>query len=102
MNWDVIEPLYAEYDEVAVDNPYLQFLPVTDEISGTLSNLTEICNNYLKLLTYGQFQGTAEECVAEFQDQLRAAGAEDVVANLQAQMDAFYGTTAAEETTAAE
>ena len=101
LNWDVIEPLYAEYDEIAVDNPYLQFLPVTDEISGTMSTLTEICNNYLKLLTYGQFQGTAEECVAEFQDQLRAAGAEDVVANLQAQMDAFYGTSAA-ETTAAE
>lgn len=93
-NWDAIDALYAEYDEVAVDNPYLQFIPVTDEISGSLSTLNEIVTNYTKLLTHGQFQGTAEECVAEFQDQLRAAGVEDVIANIQAQMDAFYGTAA--------
>ena len=96
LNWDAIDALYAEYDAVAVDNPYLQFIPVTDEISGTMSTLNEIVTNYTKLLTHGQFQGTAEECVAEFQDQLRAAGVEDVIANVQAQMDAFYGTTAAE------
>ena len=77
--------------------PYLEAVAATRTpviLSTGMSTLNEIVTNYTKLLTHGQFQGTAEECVAEFQDQLRAAGVEDVIANVQAQMDAFYGTAA--------
>ena len=44
----------------------------------------------MKYICFGQYDGTAEDMVAEFQDALRAAGVDEVTAELQAQIDATY------------
>ena len=44
----------------------------------------------MKLICYGQYEGTAEEIVAEFQQKLRDAGVDIVTKELQDQIDATY------------
>ena len=44
----------------------------------------------MKYLCFGQYDESAEDKVAEFQDALRAAGVDEVTAELQAQIDATY------------
>ena len=41
-------------------------------------------------ISYGKYQGTAEEIVAEMQSALKQAGIEEVTAALQEQFDALY------------
>ena len=43
-----------------------------------------------KQISYGKYQGTAEEIVAEMQSALKQAGIEEVTAALQEQFDALY------------
>ena len=52
-----------------------------------------ICNGnrLIRLqISYGKYQGTAEEIVAEMQAALKQAGIEEVTAALQEQFDALY------------
>jgi hypothetical protein len=44
----------------------------------------------MKQISFGKFQGTAEEIVAEYQAALKAAGIEEVTAELQRQFDELY------------
>lgn len=90
-NWDAIEALYAEYDEIAQPYMYGQFVADVDYISAQINNISEIHTNYMKQIAYGKYSGTAEEIVAEYQAALVAAGIEDVTAELQSQITALYG-----------
>ena len=92
LNWDEIDALYNEYDQVAIDYPYGQFVADTDNIQTQINNITEIHGNYMKQIAYGKYNGTAEEIVAEYQAALEAAGINDVTAELQRQFDELYGT----------
>lgn len=89
-NWDAIEQLYAEYNNIKIDYPYGQFVPEVDDIQAKINNVNEVYTNYTKQISFGKYQGTAEEIVAEMQAALKAAGIEDVTAALQAQFDALY------------
>lgn len=44
----------------------------------------------MKQISYGLYQGTAEEIVAEYQEAMKAAGIDEVTAELQRQFDALY------------
>jgi hypothetical protein len=89
-NWDKIDELYAKYDKVKIDYPYGQFVPDVDSIQAKIDNCNEVYTNYMKQISFGKYQGTAEEIVAEMQDALAQAGIADVAAELQTQMDALY------------
>lgn len=89
-NWDTIDALYAKYDGIKIDYPYGQFVPEVDNIQSNINNITEIHNNYMKQIAFGKFPGTAEEIVAEYQQALKDAGFEDVMAELQRQFDGLY------------
>ena len=90
MNWDVIDDLYAEYDKIKIDYPYGQFVPEVDDIQAKINNISEIHTNYMKQISFGKYQGTAEEIVAEYQAALKAAGIDEVTAELQRQFDELY------------
>lgn len=88
--WDVIDELYAEYDEIAIDYPYGQFVPDVTSIQGQINNINETHANYMNQIAYGKYSGSAEEIVEQYQSALRAAGIEDVIAELQTQIDELY------------
>ena len=89
-NWDSIDVLYKEYDGIKIDYPYGQFIPDMDNIQSMVNNVEAAYDEYMKLISYGKFQGTPEEIVAEMQAALKAAGIEEVTAELQSQVDAMY------------
>ena len=91
MNWDAINALYDEYDKIAVMYPYEAFVFDNSMVQSYINQCNEIYNTYMKYICYGQYSGTAEEIVAEFQNALRSAGVDEVTAELQAQINATYG-----------
>ena len=103
-DWDAIDELYAEYDSIAADYPYGQLVidRTVPEISMYIDNISTVYNTYMPQIVFGLAQDP-EAFVAEFRSQLQAAGIENVMAEVQRQIDAVYGDTAATtEETAAE
>ena len=90
LNWDEIDKLYAEYDKIKIEYPYGQFVPDVTNIEAYISNINEILENYMKQISYGKYNGSAEDIVAEFQSALEAGGINEVTAELQRQFDELY------------
>lgn len=89
-DWDKIDAMYEKYDQIKIDYPYGQFIPNVEEIQSYISNISEIHTSYMKQIAFGKYNGTAEDIVAEYQESLKAAGIEEVTAELQKQMDELY------------
>ena len=89
-DWDKIDAVYENYETFAIDYPYGQFNPNTDDIKSMIDNCEAVYDEYMKLISYGKYTGTAEEVVAAMQAELSAAGIDQVTAELQSQMDATY------------
>ncbi|MGI6172937.1 MAG: DUF3502 domain-containing protein [Christensenellales bacterium] len=90
LNWDAINALYEEYDKIAVMYPYEAFVFDNSMVQSYINQCNETYNTYMKYICFGQYDGTPEDIVAEFQSALRAAGADEVTAELQVQIDALY------------
>ena len=90
MNWDAINALYEEYDKIAVMYPYEAFVFDNSNVQSYINQCNEVYSTYMKYICFGQFDGSAEEIVAEFQDALRAAGVDLVTEELQRQIDETY------------
>ena len=90
LNWDEIDKLYAEYDKIKIEYPYGQFVPDVTSIEAYISNINEIFENYMKQISYGKYNGSAEDIIAEFQSALESAGINEVTAELQRQFDELY------------
>ena len=65
-------------------------VPEVDDIQSKIDNINEVYTNYTKHISYGKYQGTAEEIVAEMQSALKQACIEEVTAALLEQFDALY------------
>lgn len=89
-DWSKIDALYAEYDKIKIEYPYGQFVADIDNIRSQISNINEINTNYMKQIAFGKYSGSAEDIVAEYQAALKAAGIDEVTAELQRQFDALY------------
>ena len=89
-NWDAIDKLYAEYDSLKIDYPYGQFIPDVDDIQGKIDNVSSVQEEYMKQISFGLYNGSAEDIVAEYQAALEKAGINDVTAALQEQISATY------------
>lgn len=89
-NWDAIDALYDEYDKIKIEYPYGQFVPDVTNIEAYISNINEIFENYMKQISYGKYNGSAEDIVADFQAALEAGGINEVTAELQRQFDELY------------
>ena len=91
MNWEPINALYDEYEGIAVMYPYESFIFDNKNVQSYINICNETYTQYMKLICFGQYDETPEEIVAEFQDALRAAGVDEVTAELQRQIDETYG-----------
>ena len=81
--------LYAIYDGVAINYPYGQIVFNLDPISVELDNLSNVFNTYMPQIVYGK-NPNPEAYVAEFRQQLKAAGYERAIAEIEKQLAAVY------------
>lgn len=88
-DWEAIDALYAVYGEKSIVYPYGQFIFDRTPVSAQLDNLSNVYNTYMPQIVFGMC-ADPEAYVAEFRAQLQAAGIEDVMAEIQAQLDAVY------------
>ena len=86
-SWDDYYALIKTYDRVAVEYPWESVAFSTPEINSKLPPIVEVCNKYIPLLSTGQYEETAGDMVAEFRSELKAAGMEEVTAELQNILD---------------
>ena len=89
-NWDVVDELYTAYDKKKYDYPYGQFVPDDTEIEAKIEKCNKIYETYMKQISFGKYNGTAESIVEEMQRELALEGIDDVTAALQEQIDALY------------
>ncbi len=82
------EALVADYEQVAIDYPYGQFVPNVETIAPYLANMSNVYSTYMPLIAYGKVDD-ATTTVQEFRDAMKAAGYDEVMAELQKQMDDF-------------
>lgn len=88
--WDLYLPLVDIYNQKAVDYPYGQVVFNLDPIDGQLNNLSNVYNTYMAQIAFGK-AADPEAYVAEFRNALKAAGYEEVIAEVESQLAAVYG-----------
>lgn len=77
------------YNEDALISPVLGFTPKTDNINIELANCKNVIKAQLELLELGLVP--AEEGCNKLRSDLKAAGVEKIIAELQAQIDNWWG-----------
>lgn len=82
------EEIFNIYKEFAIDYPYGQIVFDTDNIKPQMNNLSDVYKTYVPRIAFGKTD-SPEMYVAEFREALKAAGIEEVIAELQKQMDEF-------------
>jgi hypothetical protein len=83
------DALFEAYAKVAHPYPYGQIVFDIDPISSELDNLSNIYNTYMPQIAFGK-QADPEAYVEEFRAQLKAAGYERVIAEIERQLAEVY------------
>ncbi len=89
-NWDTVDELYTLYEKKKYDYPYGQFVPDETELETKIQKCNDIYGNYMKQISFGKYNGTAESVIEEMQKELALEGIDDVTAAIQQQIDALY------------
>ncbi len=92
-DWNKIDAMYAEMAKVGRDNPYLTFVGDWDPVATQKSMCDEVNARYANILSVGKFDGSAEAFIADWQEELRQAGVQDIVDEMQRQVNEFYGVS---------
>lgn len=91
--WDGMEGMFEEYNSYAVDYPYASLIIDKTEIEVQMSAMANVLSEYIPQLAFGKYDDP-RAAVDEMREKVKAAGYEDVKANLQAQMDAYKAQVA--------
>lgn len=75
-------------NETASPSPIMGFIFLSSAVSAEIANITTVIDQYGPALNTGTID--PNENLAEFLDKLQSAGIEEVVAEAQAQLDAFH------------
>jgi putative aldouronate transport system substrate-binding protein len=86
--WDGAKDLYASYDKVKKPYPYGRFVFDKNPVNNELTAITQVVSKSLPAIAYGK-AGDPAKAVADFRSQLKAAGYDKVLAELQKQLDAY-------------
>lgn len=89
-DWDAIDALYATYDAVKINYPYGKVVFELGNIQMYLDNLSNVYNTYMPRIVFGMMDDP-EAYVAEFRAQLKAAGIDICMQEIQRQLAAVYG-----------
>lgn len=83
------QDMIDNYNSYAIDYPYGEFVVDTTNISTKISAMADVCANYIPRIAFGKVDDPEKE-VAAFQKELKAAGYDEVFAEIQSQLDAVY------------
>lgn len=84
--------LNEEWSKIAVDNPYLGFVVDTSEFSSEISSITNVNSQLGIQILLGKTNTDPKEAVAEYREQLKAAGIDKVIESVNAQYKEFLET----------
>ena len=88
--WDAIDALYSTYDGVKINYPYGKVVFELSNIQMYLDNLSNVYNTYMPRIVFGMMDDP-EAYVAEFRAQLKAAGIDMCMQEIQRQLNEVYG-----------
>ncbi|WP_338134392.1 ABC transporter substrate-binding protein [Cohnella candidum] len=86
--WDGYKDLYASYDQIKKPYPYGRFVFDKNPVNNELTAITQVVSQSLPAIVFGK-AGDPEKAVNDFRNQLKSAGYDKVVAELQKQLDAY-------------
>ena len=89
-DWEAIDALYSTYDAVKINYPYGKVVFELGNIQMYLDNLSNVYNTYMPRIVFGMMDDP-EAYVAEFRAQLKAAGIDICMQEIQRQLAAVYG-----------
>ena len=82
------DEIYAHLDKVSYDYPFENLIFNKDAIDSSQSAMANVLSTYMPQLQAGKFADPAAE-IDKMREELKAAGYDDVLKSLQADMDAF-------------
>lgn len=89
-DWEAIDKLYAQYDEVKINYPYGRVVFDLSSIQMYLDNLSNVYNTYMPRIVFGMVDDPAAY-VAEFRQKLKEAGIDICMEEIQRQINEAYG-----------
>ena len=94
-DWEAIDALYAEYEKVKINYPYGRVVFDLSNIQMYLDNLSNVYNTYMPRIVFGMVDDPAafvvEELDSIFETELKAAGIDLCMQEIQNQINAAYG-----------
>lgn len=88
-NWEVFDQINETYNKCRIDYPYSQIVWDLSNITNELDAVADLYGQYMGNISYGQVDNPAAY-VAEFRQELKKAGIEKIISELQRQLDSFY------------
>ncbi len=86
--WNMFDKINATYNKVRIDYPFGRIVWDLSNISTELDAVNYVYGQYMGNICYGQ-RADPEKYVTEFRQDLKQAGIEKVISELQRQLDAF-------------
>ncbi len=88
-NWEVFDSINATYSKYKIDYPFGQIVWDLSNISSEIDAVADVYGQYMGNICYGQNPNPVQY-VADFRQDLRKAGIEKIISELQKQLDSFY------------
>lgn len=82
-DWDSYYDLIEDYNHRAISYPFDGIPFSNPEINSELVPIIEIFDRYVPMIASGQYDGTAEDKVAQFREELKKAGFERITGHIQ-------------------
>ena len=82
-DWDTYYELVESYERYAISYPFDGVPFATPEINKEVNDIVAIFDKYIPQISTGQYDGPAEDKVAQFRDELKKAGFERVTGHIQ-------------------
>ncbi|WP_410514599.1 extracellular solute-binding protein [Paenibacillus sp. BR2-3] len=81
--------LFAEWDKVAIDDPYNGFSFDPSDVTTEIASISNVNSQLGVQLMLGKTSKSPKEAVAEYRDQLKKAGVDKVIAEVEKQLTEF-------------
>lgn len=85
--WEDYNELLKNYNVIAKEYPWDRVSFSKPEINDKIQGINKVCEKYVPVIAYGQYDVTPEEEVKLFREELKAAGIEEITAELQKILD---------------
>lgn len=86
--WDMFDKISSEYNTKKIPYPYGQVIWSFDNISKELTAVSDVWGHYMGKICYGKVDNP-EAYVADFRRDLKNAGIEKIIRDLQSQLDNY-------------